>query len=320
MRNTWLWTPVILVGLAAGAYGAYRYYSPPPLARGVVYANGHIEGTEVDVSAEVSGRVVESNLTEGAKVGKGDTLVVLDSSGLKTRLAQAGADAAAIKSEKARIAAELEIWRHHLRTTKADLERFQQLRERGTAAQQRLDQAQNAYQEARGREAALTAEAAAIGARLEAANRQIEYLQLQVEKTVIRAPISGTVLVKAIEIGELAQPGRIVATLVDLGRMELKVYVREADIGKLQLGNPAKLRVDSFPDRYFAASVARIDQQAQFTPRDIHMPDERARTVYGVTLAVPNPEEYLKPGMPADAWILWQDGEPWPERLVTPVR
>ena len=63
--------------------------------------------------------------------------------------------------------------------------------------------------------------------------------------------------------------------------------------------------------------MARVDSQAQFTPRDIHMPDERVRLVFGVTLALENEDGRLKPGMPADAWIRIDDVA-WPERLPIP--
>jgi HlyD family secretion protein len=108
------------------------------------------------------------------------------------------------------------------------------------------------------------------------------------------------------------------AVLVDLAQLELRIFVPEPGIGKVQLGAPARVKVDAFPDRTFAARVARIDQQAQSTPRDIHMPEERMRLVFGVTLALANPESVLKPGMPADAWMLADPAAAWPERLVVP--
>jgi Barrel-sandwich domain of CusB or HlyD membrane-fusion len=131
-------------------------------------------------------------------------------------------------------------------------------------------------------------------------------------------PAPPTLETRAIEVGELATPGRAVAVLVDLSRMDLKVFIPEKDIGKVELDDPARVRVDAFPDRLFEPSVARVDQRAQFTPRDIHMPEERVRLVFGVTLSLDNPDGVLKPGMPADAWILWQEDAPWPEHLIVP--
>jgi HlyD family secretion protein len=126
------------------------------------------------------------------------------------------------------------------------------------------------------------------------------------------------VLVKAAEVGEFLQPGQTIAVLVDLSSVKLKIYLPEKDIGKVKLDAAARARVDAFPKQLFDARVAQIDQQAQFTPRDIHMPEERVRMVFGVKLALDNGDGLLKPGMPADAWILWQPNSKWPERLFVP--
>jgi HlyD family secretion protein len=166
--------------------------------------------------------------------------------------------------------------------------------------------------------AALKAQIASLEARITVAQRERDLVALKIKKTRVVAPISATVLVKTAEIGEFLQPGSPVAVLVDLSQITLKVYLPEVEIGKVKFGAAARVRVDAFPDRQFDARVDRVDQQAQFTPRDIHMPEERTRMVFGVTLAVDNPDGVLKPGMPADAWILWQPAAGWPLSLYVP--
>jgi len=126
------------------------------------------------------------------------------------------------------------------------------------------------------------------------------------------------VLERLAEPGEVVAAGQPVAVVADLERVTLKVYVSEADLGRIRLDAPARIRVDAFADRWFPARVARVDAQAQFTPRDVHMEDERVRTVYGVTLEALNPDGLLKPGMPADAWILWDAASGWPAQLAIP--
>jgi len=320
MRRGWLLTPLLLIGLAAGSYAIYMYLLPAPLPAGLIYGNGHIEGTDVSVSAEVSGRVVESALVEGESVADGDLLVVLDDADSRIRLREVQADRGAIANERERVAQQLATWKHHLVTAQKDLERYRELEQRGTIPQRRLETVEDATREAQGQVASLQAQMAQIEARLSAAAERVSYLQLQLEKARIHAPIAGTVLAKAIEPGELATPGRVVAVLVDITLLDLKVYIPERDIAKIKLGDPARVRVDAFPDRTFEATVKRIDQQAQFTPRDIHMPEERTRMVFGVTLDMRNPDGILKPGMPADSWIRWQADAPWPDRFTVPTR
>lgn len=316
MGRAWLWTALVLVAIAAGSYGAYIYLQPPPLAQQVLYGNGRIEGTEVRVSAEVPGRVMESRLVEGERVDAGDLLLRLDDSELRLERARAQAEAAEVGLEGQRLAEELRAWRHHLETAEAELARARELRERGTIAAPRLEEAENAAQEAGARVGSLEAQLSAVEARREAAESTVALIDRRLEKTRIAAPIDATVLVKAVEEGEFAQPGRVVAILVDLDRVELRVYLPQREIGKIRHGDPARVRVDAFPDRDFDARVARVDQRAQFTPRDVHMPEERVTQVFGVTLALANPEGRLKPGMAADAWILWQSEADWPEELA----
>lgn len=318
MRKTWLWTGMILVVIAGGSYGLYLYLRPPHLPDQVLYGNGHIEGTEIHVAAEVGGRVVESGVVEGTSVSAGALLVRIDDTDLALRKERAEAEIEALRRAREQTVRELQVARHHLETAQRDLARYRELQQRDAVPPQRLEQAEDAFQEARGQLAVREAEIGVIDARIEAAQKDLGLVANELEKTRITAPIAGTLLAKAVEAGEFAQPGRTVAILIDLSRLELRVFIPEGEIGKVQLGAPARVRIDAFPDRLFEGRVARVDQTAQFTPRDIHMPEERTRMVFGVTVALDNPDHILKPGMPADAWILWPADTRWPAQLFVP--
>lgn len=318
MRKTWLWTLIGMIGLAAVSYAMFLWLLPPALPEGILYGNGRIEVTEVTVSAEVGGRVLESTLVEGRTVRANDLLVRLDETDLKTRLRQAEANAAAVQRAQVQVERQIVTARHHVQTADDDLARYRKLRETGNVSLQMLDRVENQQREARGQLETLTVQQSQAAASREAAQREAELLRSQLGKAVIRAPSAGVILTKGIEAGELAAPGRTIAVLADLARIELKIYVPESEIGKIKLNDPARVRVDAFPQRTFDARVARVDQRAQFTPKDVHMPDERARLVFGVVLAVDNPEGYLKPGMPADAWMRWKPESSWPDKLVVP--
>lgn len=318
MRKSWLWTLGGMISIAIISYSIYLWLAPPMLHEGLLYGNGRIEAIEVTVSAEVGGRVLESTLVEGRTVQEGDLLVRLDETDLNTRLKQAEANAVAAQRAHAQIERQLATARHHLQTADADLARYRKLRDTGNVSAQMLDRADNQQREASGQVETLIARQEQAAASREAAQREVELLRSQVGKTAIRAPRIGTILARGIEAGELASPGRTIAVLADPERIELEVYIPESDIAKIKVNDPARVRVDAFPQRYFEAHVARVDQRAQFTPKDVHMPDERVRLVFGVVLAVENPEGYLKPGMPADAWVRWKPEVSWPDILAVP--
>lgn len=317
MKN-WLITPIVVVLIAAGAYGFYIYMAPPPLEQGFLYGNGHIEGVEVKISSETSGRVIASNLVEGSEIRKGALMVELDSRDQALNRDMVGATLIALGHEKNRYQEQMQTWQNTQQTTAKDLARYRDLRKNGVVTEQQLDKVSTTQRDALGQVRALQAQIGETQARAEELRHRQEFLQVQVDKSKIFSPMDATVLTKGIEVGELAEPGREIAVLVNMDDLELKVYLPEAVIGKVRLGAPAKIRVNAFPDRYFTGRVKRIDQRAQFTPRDINMPEERVRMVFGVVLAMDNADRFLKPGMPADAWIRWDDARQWPAKLTVP--
>ncbi|MBV1932389.1 MAG: HlyD family efflux transporter periplasmic adaptor subunit [Porticoccaceae bacterium] len=316
--KSWIWTVLVVVLIAAGSYAFYIYTLPPELDEGFLYGNGHVEGTEVNISAEVTGRVLKTNLVEGATVEQDSLLVALDTRENIARLAIAKANVDALKIEQQRFVEDLATWRELLATAKRDLKRYTELREKGIVTIQKLDQITNVHREALGKVRALNAQVGETKARTTVAEREAELLQIDTDKASIYSPMKATVLAKGIELGELAVRETLVAVLVDMEDLELKVYLPEKVIGKVKLDAPCKVQVSAFEDRYFDCRVKRVDQHAQFTPRDINMPEERVRMVFGVVLALANSDGFLKPGMPADSWIQWDEGKAWPDKLVVP--
>jgi len=129
-------------------------------------------------------------------------------------------------------------------------------------------------------------------------------LDVQNEKTVIRAPMDGVVLIRSLEMGETVAPGGVVMVIGQLAEVELVVYIPETEYGKVQLGDQVSITVDSFPSKTFAGMVVYISNKAEFTPRNVQTVEGRRTTVYAIKLSVPNPDLKLKPGMPADVTFL----------------
>jgi HlyD family secretion protein len=92
--------------------------------------------------------------------------------------------------------------------------------------------------------------------------------------------------------------------LLDTRVVWLRVYVPETQYGRIRVGDAAQVRVDSFPGRIFRGRVAAISSQAEFTPKNVETREQRAQLVYWVKIRLPNADDALKPGMPADASII----------------
>lgn len=320
MKRNWIYTLVLVVALAAGSYGVFLAMQGEPLAEGIFYGNGHIEGVEVRVTAEVTGRILENQMVEGQRKEEGQLLLRLDTDELDIQQAGAEAEKKALMAQRKGLQAQVESWRHHKQTASTELARIKRLQSKRSASRSQLDRAENEQREASAQLESRLAQLDALAAQIEVVGYRVGLIQNQLVKSRITAPIAGTVLIKGAEGGEVVSPGQIIAVMVDLSRMELKVYLPEADIGKIKLGDPARIHVDAFANQMFDGRVERVDAFAQFTPRAVHMPDERVRMVFGVTLAVSNPNGYLKPGMPADAWLRWDPSVPWPDKLFVPGR
>jgi len=135
--------------LAGGSYGVFVLFGEEPLPQGIVYGNGHIEGREVRIAAEVAGRVIEHHLVEGSKVSAGDPVAVIDPADAKDRLRSAQAELATARQVRDGFDSQITTWRHHLKTAEKQRQRIRDLRSRNLASASDLDQAENAASEAR---------------------------------------------------------------------------------------------------------------------------------------------------------------------------
>jgi HlyD family secretion protein len=158
----------------------------------------------------------------------------------------------------------------------------------------------------------LRAERDALARQRAQADAQLAEQQSHVADFSVKSPIDGRVLTRTVERGERVEAGTPLFTLVDLDRLYVKIYVPEPSIGKVALGQEARVYVDAYPGRAFPARVSRVAQEAEFTPKNVETKEERVKLVFAVEVALrENPDGVLKPGMPADAVIRWQPDAPW---------
>jgi len=140
------------------------------------------------------------------------------------------------------------------------------------------------------------------------AKAKFELAKWQLGKTEITAPADGILLRKNVSQGEVAKPGATLFTMMKKNRLTLTVYVPEADLGKVRVGQQVKVQVDAYPGETFAGLIRSISDQAEFTPKNVQTRDERTKLVFAVTIEIQEGFDKLKPGMPADI-LLQQGGE-----------
>jgi HlyD family secretion protein len=144
-------------------------------------------------------------------------------------------------------------------------------------------------------------EVATIRARRDQAEAQVDQLRKRIRDCSLLAPTSGTITLKAVEPGEFVMIGANLLRLTYLDVVKLTIYVGEAELGNVRLGQKATVIIDTEGGRSFEGTVVYISPVAEFTPKNVQTKEERTKLVFGVKIEVPNPNGVLKPGMPADA-------------------
>jgi HlyD family secretion protein len=146
-------------------------------------------------------------------------------------------------------------------------------------------------------------EVAEAEARLRASEAQAALLRQQLADSQLVAPVDAVVRTRAMEPGEMASPQRTVFSLAITDPKWVRVYIAEPDLGKIHPGMTAAVAVDSFPNRRFEGWVGFISPVAEFTPKSVHTEELRTTLVYEVRVFVKDPEDKLRLGMPATAYL-----------------
>jgi HlyD family secretion protein len=139
---------------------------------------------------------------------------------------------------------------------------------------------------------------------IERARAQMKMTDFQLADTSVYSPVSGVVLSKSADVGEILAAGTTVVSLGDPGHPWLRGYIPERDLGRVKLGQKARITTDSYPGKEYWGKVTFINSEAEFTPKQIQTPEERVKLVYRIKIEVDNPNQELKSNMPVDAQIM----------------
>ncbi len=320
---------LIILGALAVMAGGYLYVrtAANQAADTTLRISGNIEAHESVVSFKVQGRIVELPVQEGQSVTQGDLLARLDDDDyrqqvsveeatVRTReaeleLALAGSRVQEIQAAKQTLLdaqADLELKRAEFRRRQALLAEQGVSREDVDSAATQLKRAQATYERVKQTydqivEGTRKEEIAVRRANLELAREALQMSRVKLAYTVLSAPVSGVVLVRQAELGEVVSPGTPVVTIADIDHLWLRGYINETDLGRIRWGQSTTVRTDTYPDKAYQGRVSFISSQAEFTPKSVETHKERVTLVYRIKIDLDNPNHELKPGMPAEAVI-----------------
>lgn len=265
-------------------------------------ASGVFEVTEVAVSAQASGELLEFDITEGQELLPQQQVGYIDTIQLHLKKTQLLAGMKAVESRHYNVSKQIAAIEQQIKTQKREQMRYENLVKLNAGNQKQLDDinAQISLLEKQlvAQKENLHNNNNSISGESLSLEAQIAQIEDQIQKSIIKSPIAGIVLSKYAEESELAMPGRVLFKVGDIKKMKLRVYITADQITSLQIGQVVKVYADQgMKDRKeYSGSVIWISDKAEFTPKTIQTRDERSNLVYAVKVAVEN-DGYIKKGM-----------------------
>lgn len=265
-------------------------------------ASGIFESTEVIVSSQVSGQLMEFTVTEGQQLQADSYLGYVDTTQLYLKKQQLMASRTAVSSRSTSVPRQIASLKEQIATQKRELARFGNLVKLNAANQKQVDDIQSQLSVLEKQLAAQTEllvnNNQGISGESTALESQIAQIEDQLLKSRITSPIQGTVLTKYAEQGEFTAPGKALFKVSDMQQMYLRAYITSDQLTQLKQGQSVTVYVDFGEEqmRTYPGTISWIADKAEFTPKTIQTRNERANLVYAVKIAVTN-DGYLKNGM-----------------------
>lgn len=267
---------------------------------------GNFEATETTISAEANGKILFFDVEEGNVIEENKVVGVIDTIQLSLKRDQLWAAKNTIFSKSRNVLSQREVLKEQLKVAQNDQTRIENLIKENAGTQKQLDDI-NGQMDILGQQMkSVETQNAPIVNEVKGIEVQIQQIEDQIEKSIIKNPIKGTVLVKYAEPNEIMSFGKPLYKIADLDEMDLRVYLSETQLPGIKIGQEVTAKIDAADGmKSFKGTISWISDTAEFTPKIIQTKEERVNLVYALKIRVKN-DGSLKIGMPAEMWI----GEP----------
>lgn len=257
-------------------------------------ATGIFEATTVTVSSETAGKILSLDISEGDSINNGQTIAVIDTTMLVLQQKQLNSQKLSVENSSPNIVAQVSSLRAQIAHQKHECDRLGRLIADGAATQKQYDDAQSQLKVLQAQLDALTSSLSnnrnSISDNAVALQYQQEQLEEQIEKSTVKSPLTGTVLIKYAEQGEFATPGKPICKIANLNDIYLRSYFTVSQLSDIHIGQEVTVIADFGGDKQYEypGTITWIAQESEFTPKSIHTKDSRANLVYAVKIAVKN--------------------------------
>ena len=257
-------------------------------------ATGIFEATTVTVSSETTGKILSLDISEGDSIKNGQTIAVIDTTMLVLQQKQLNSQKMSVENSSPDIVAQVSSLRAQIAHQRHECERLGRLLADGATTQKQYDDAQSQLKVLQAQLDALTSSLSnnrnSISDNAVALQYQQEQLEEQIEKSMVKSPLTGTVLIKYAEQGEFATPGKPICKIADLNDIYLRSYFTVSQLADIHIGQNVTVIADFGGDKQYEypGTITWIAQESEFTPKSIQTKDSRANLVYAVKIAVKN--------------------------------
>ncbi|MCL8007360.1 HlyD family efflux transporter periplasmic adaptor subunit [Gelidibacter japonicus] len=264
---------------------------------------GNFEATEITVSAENTGKLMQLEVSEGDQIVKDKFIGYIDTIPLALKREQLEVSKAVISSRSKGVLSQINVLNAQLKTANTNRERTENLIKDNAGTQKQLDDVQGQIDVIKNQIRSVEIQNAPVVNELKSIDVQLKQIDDQVHKSKIINPINGTVLTKYAEPNEITVFGKPLYKIADLSIMQLRVYISETQLANIKIGQEVTVKIDDADTmKSYKGKISWIASEAEFTPKIIQTKEERVALVYAVKVDVVN-DGSLKIGMPAEMWI-----------------
>jgi HlyD family secretion protein len=265
-------------------------------------AYGNFEVTEVIISAETNGRILRFDAREGSLIVKGTELALIDTTFLDLQKDELEAQIKSVRTKLLTIKAQNDVLNQQIENNRVNISRIEKMLKDDAATMKQLDDLTGQEAVFRKQIEANNTQKISVAAELSVYDSKRATLIEQLRRSSVKSPLTGSILEKYSEAGEITSSGKPLAKIADMSIIKLKVYVSGAQIAKIKTGKQCTVRIDDGKKGYrsFTGTISYVSEKAEFTPKIIQTKEERVILVYAVKIDIIN-DGSLKEGMPGEA-------------------
>jgi HlyD family secretion protein len=264
-------------------------------------AFGNFEATEVVVSSETAGRLLNFDVEEGRQIKAGSEIGLVDTTQLSLQLEELAAKRRAVSTRTSNVVAQIDVVKEQMSVLQKERVRVENLVKAGAATRKQLDDIDGQLRVLGTQKSSISAQNLPVANEIEAIDVNSERLQDQIKRCHLLNPINGKVLIKLAQATEVVAPGRPLYRIANLDSLFLRAYMSGDQVSDVKVGQSVTVRIDKGELEYYTypGKVTWISDQAEFTPKIVQTKEERVNLVYAFKVLVVN-DGRIKIGMPGE--------------------